>query len=393
MKLKPKQSIADHFSQISDPRIERRKQHELIDIITIGICAVICGAETWVAIEIYGKAKEKWLRKFLKLRNGIPSHDTFARVFAAINPEEFQQCFLNWVKGIGRVSNGEIVAIDGKQARNSGDKRNGKSPINMVSAWATRNRLVLGQRKVEGKSNEITAIPELIKVLDLAGCIVTVDAMGCQTEIVKRIVEKEADYVLALKKNQGNLYKQVKQIFKEAIASGVARKEGEKNQIEALEGERYSISSYQTREWNRGREEIRNYLMISQVADRIDPQGKWEKLNSIGMVESVRIVEGKISVETRYFISSLENNAKLLAEAIRSHWGIENSLHWVLDVGMREDKSRIRKDNAPANFAVLRHIAVNLISQNKSRKLGVKSKQFLAAIDEEYLTEILASIL
>jgi predicted transposase YbfD/YdcC len=198
MKLKPKQSIADHFKQISDPRMERRKQHELLDIITIALCAVLCGAETWVVIEIYGKAKEEWLKKFCILSNGIPSHDTFARVFAAINPEEFQQCFLNWVKGIGRVTEGEIIAIDGKQSRNSGDKKNGKSAINMVSAWATSNRLVLGQRKVEGKSNEILAIPELIKVLELAGCIVTIDAMGCQKEVVKTIVEKEADYVIAL---------------------------------------------------------------------------------------------------------------------------------------------------------------------------------------------------
>jgi predicted transposase YbfD/YdcC len=378
MKLNPKQSIAEHFGQISDPRIERRKRHQLIDIITIGICAVVCGAGTWVEIEIYGKAKEQWLRKFLKLPNGIPSHDTFARVFAAINPEEFQKCFLKWVKGIAKVTDREIVAIDGKQSRNSGDEKNGKSAINMVSAWANSNRVVLGQRKVEGKSNEITAIPELIKVLELAGCIVTIDAIGCQKEIVKTIVAKEADYVIALKENQGSLYKQVKQLFKEAIASGAARRRQESSNLEVAEKEGYQVSSYSTRESNRGREEVRNYLMISGIAERIDPQGKWQKLNSIGMVESVRIAGGKIGVETRYFIGSLENNAQLLAGAIRGHWGIENSLHWILDVAMREDKSRIRKDNAPANFAILRHIAINLIGQNKSRKIGVKSKQFLA---------------
>jgi predicted transposase YbfD/YdcC len=205
MKLKPKHTIADHFGKIEDPRIDRRKQHKLIDIITIAICAVICGAETWVDMEIYGKAKKDWLSKFLELPNGIPSHDTFGRVFAAINQEEFQQCFLGWVKGVRVKTEKEIISFDGKQSRNSGDKQNGKSAINMVSAWATSNRLVLGQKKVDGKSNEITALPELIKVLDLAGCIVTIDAMGCQTKIVEKIIEKEADYVIALKNNQGNL--------------------------------------------------------------------------------------------------------------------------------------------------------------------------------------------
>jgi predicted transposase YbfD/YdcC len=325
MKLKPKQSIAEHFGQISEPRIERRKRHELIDIITIAICAVVCGAGTWVEIEIYGKAKEKWLRKFLKLPNGIPSHDTFGRVFAAVNPEEFQECFMKWVKGIAQVTDREIVAIDGKQLRNSVDEKNGKSAINMVSAWAKSNRLVLGQRKVEGKSNEITAIPELIKVLELAGCIVTIDAMGCQKEIVKTIVEKEADYVIGLKKNQGNLYKQVEKLFKEAIARGYTRSKEEISKLKVAQREGYEVSSYSTRESNRGREEVRNYLMISGIAEEIDPEGKWQKLNSIGMVESVRIIGEKISVETRYFIGSLENNAQLLAEAIRGHWGIENS--------------------------------------------------------------------
>ena len=378
MKLKPKHSIAEHFNDIEDIRIERGKKHKLIDIITISICAVVCGADGWIDIEMYGIARKKWLGKFLELPNGIPSHDTFARVFSQINPDEFNKSFLSWVKEISKVTAGEIIAFDGKQSRNSGDKKNGQGVINTVSAWAASNRLVLGQKKVEGKSNEITALPELIKILDLAGCIVTIDAMGCQREIVKKIVEKDADYVIAVKQNQPSLYEQIEQLFKQAIKT---------------DGKDLNMSAFSSKEMNRGREEIRNYLMLTDVAERIDPLQKWEKLTSIGMVESVRVVNGKTSVETRYFISSLWNDAKKLAEAIRSHWSIENSLHWVLDVAFQEDNSRIRKDNAPANFAVLRHIAINIIGQNKSRKLSVRSKRFLASLDEEYSNELLEAIL
>ena len=378
MKLKPKYSIVEHFDDIEDIRIERGKKHKLIDIITISICAVVCGADGWIDIEMYGIARKKWLEKFLELPNGIPSHDTFARVFSQINPDEFNKSFLSWIKGISKITAGEIIAFDGKQSRNSGDEKNGQGVINTVSAWAASNRLVLGQKKVEGKSNEITALPELIKILDLSGCIVTIDAMGCQKEIVKAIVEKDADYVIAVKKNQPTLYKQIEQLFKQAIKTS---------------GESLNMSSFNSSEMNRGREEIRNYLMITDVMEQIDPLQKWKKLASIGMVESVRVVDGKTSVETRYFISSLENDAEKLAAAIRGHWSIENSLHWVLDVAFQEDNSRIRKDNAPANFAVLRHIAVNIISQNKSQKLSVRSKRFLATLDEEYSTELLSAIL
>jgi predicted transposase YbfD/YdcC len=378
MKLKPKNSIVEHFSDIKDIRIERRKKHKLIDIITISICAVVCGADGWEDIEMYGSARKKWLEKFLELPNGIPSHDTFARVFSQISPEEFNKSFLSWVKGISKITAGEIIAFDGKQSRNSGDEKNGRGVINTVSAWAASNRLVLGQTKVEGKSNEITALPKLIDVLDLAGCIVTIDAIGCQQEIVKKIVKKQADYVIAVKKNQPNLYKQVEQLFKQAIKTN---------------GDSLNISDFSSKETNRGREETRNYLMISGVGTSIDEVQKWKNLNSIGMVESVREVGGKTTVEIRYFISSLGDNIKKLVAAIRGHWSIENSLHWVLDVTFQEDESRIRKDNAPANFAVLRHIAVNLLGQNKSRKLSVRKKRFLASLDEEYSRELLETIL
>ena len=374
MKLKPKETIADYFMGIEDPRIERTKRHHLIDLITIAICAVICGADSWVAIETYGQAKQQWLKRFLELPNGIPSHDTFARVFALINPQKFQECFLSWIKSVALLTEGEVIAIDGKNLKHSYDKKAGNRAINMVSAWATTNKLVLAQRKVNSKSNEITAIPELIKVLDISGCIVTIDAIGCQKEIINLISQKDGDYIIALKKNQKSLYEKTEFLFKEAISK---RCEG------------FSASHYSTNESGHGREEIRNYLMLTDISNQIDLDNKWEKLKSIGMVESVRTENGKTTVETRYYISSLTLDAKKFGESVRSHWGIENSLHWVLDVALNEDDCRIRKDNAPQNFAILRHIAVNLLGQEKTKKFGIKNKQFLAAIDDSYLAKVL----
>jgi predicted transposase YbfD/YdcC len=377
MKLPPKITIADHFKDLVDERVERTKKHKLIDIVTIGICAVICGVDSWVLMEAYGKMKQEWLKQFLELPNGIPSHDTFARVFARIDPLQFQNSFLSWIKSINKITEGEVIAIDGKTLRHSYDKGKDKGAIHMVSAWATTNRLVLGQCKVEEKSNEITAIPELIKVLDIAGCLLTIDAMGCQTEIVKLIVEKSGEYIITLKKNQSNLYKNVEAMFKEAIAKG-------------FEG--FKHSDFHTKEDEHGRAEIRHYLMLSDIQEIIDPGNKWLNLQSVGMVEYIREVNGKTKVETRYYISSLRENAKLLGQSVRSHWGVENSLHWVLDVAFREDDCRIRKDNAPQNFAVLRHIAVNALGKEKSKKLGIKSKQFCAGLDNEYLEKVLECI-
>ena len=351
MKLKPKITIADHFAEMTDPRVERTRRHKLIDVITIAISSVICGADTWVDMESYGQAKLEWLKRFLELPHGIPSHDTFARVFARVNPEQFQQSFLSWMKSISNILKGEVVAIDGKTLRHSYDIESGKAAIHMVSAWATENRLVLGQVKVNDKSNEITAIPELLKVLELNGCIVTIDAIGCQKEIVKQIAEGGGDYVIALKKNQSGLYERVEALFKEAL-------------IKQYQG--FTFSSNRGSKPAHGREETRYCMMLSNIQEQVDPEGKWLRLQSIGRQDAMRVVNGKTTIKTRYFISSLPNNAKLLADSVRQHWGIENSLHWVLDVAFREDDSRIRKDNAPQNFAVLRHIANSLLQQNKS---------------------------
>jgi predicted transposase YbfD/YdcC len=374
MKLKSKITIAEHFSEMEDPRLERSIQHKLIDIITIAICAVICGADTWVDIETYGLAKEEWFKQFLELANGIPSHDTFARVFARLDPEQFQQSFLSWIKSISNVTQGEVIAIDGKTLRHSYDNAQEKNAISMVSAWATTNRLVLGQVKVDEKSNEIKAIPELLKVLSLRGCIVTIDAIGCQKEIVKLIAGQEADYVITLKKNQGSLYKRVESLFSEALRS-------------KYQG--FTHNSFRRSQESHGREETRYCVMLSNIQNQIDPKGEWQNLQSIGRADVMRTVKGKTKIETRYFISSLPNNAKLLADSVRQHWGIENSLHWVLDVAFREDDSRIRKDNAPQNFAVLRHIAHSLLQQNKSVKTGIKNKRLKAGWDNEYLASVL----
>ena len=377
MKLPPKITIADHFSSLKDPRIERSKLHQLIDIITIAVCAVICGADGWEQIELYGKAKHKWFQQFLALPNGIPSHDTFARVFARINPEEFQRCFIDWIKAISKLTNGEVIAIDGKTLCNSYDTASSQSAIHMVSAWATANRLVLGQVKVNDKSNEITAIPELLRVLEVAGCIVTIDAMGCQKDIAKLIIERQADYILTVKQNQGYLYKDIEQLFKQSL----------KNEFKGVDH-----SYHETINKNHGRIEIRRSWLLSNVADLIDTDSNWSNFYSVGVVESERRIRGKIEQETRYYISSIQHqDAKLFGQSVRSHWEVENRLHWVLDVTFNEDNSRIRSDNAPQNFAVIRHIAVNLLNQEKSRKLSLNNKRYLASMDDDYLLRILSS--
>jgi predicted transposase YbfD/YdcC len=374
MSLKVKPALIDHFSAITDPRIDRQKRHKLIDILTIAICGVICGADDWVAIEAFGKARLDWLKTFLELPNGIPSHDTFGRVFSLLSPEELQGCFLSGIRAVYQISKGQIIPIDGKTLRHSYDRGLNKGAIHMISAWASENRVVLGQLKTEEKSNEITAIPELLQVLDIQGCIITIDAMGCQKKIAEEIINKDADYILGLKANQKTLFQEVKAIFDQLEAQGW--KEGE-------------VDYYETEETEHGRMERRRYWVIDNI-DGLTTKDLWKNINVVGFVKSVRTVDGKTQIERRYYIGSIEKDAQLFAKAVRSHWGIENSVHWVLDVAFREDDCRVRKGHAPENLATLRHIALNVLKADKTVNLGIKNKRLTAGWDSNYLANVLS---
>jgi predicted transposase YbfD/YdcC len=369
----PLTRLSDHFGSLPDPREPGLVEHKLLDIITIAICAVICGADSWVEMEEFGKAREEWLKGFLELPHGIPSHDTFGRVFARISAVAFQRCFASWIQAVFTVTQGQVIAIDGKTLRRSYDRGSGKAAIHMVSAWANANRLVLGQVKTDEKSNEITAIPELLKLLDVKGCIVTIDAMGCQRAIAAQIIQQGGDYVLALKGNQGGLYDDVYQFFEYARA----------RQFKGIP-HRY----HETVDGDHGRVEVRRYWTVDQfewLADR----AKWKGLSLIGMVEAERHVGADVSVERRYYIASLANDAVRFGHAVRGHWSIENPLHWSLDVTFNEDGCRVRQGEAAENFAVLRHIALSLLRQEKTAKVGLKAKRLKAALDIDYLLKVL----
>lgn len=376
-KREPVPTIAAYFADLEDPRRIYLNQHPLLNIITIAICAIIAGAEGWTDVESFGKSKQMWLSRFLDLSGGIPSHDTFGRVFARLNPEQFQACFLAWVKAVFEITNGQVIAIDGKKLRRSYDKVLGKAAIHMVSAWATANELVLGQVKVDDKSNEITAIPALLALLEIAGCIVTIDAMGCQTEIARQIVDQGGDYLLAVKENQGHLYDDIAFFFDLSRQTGFAK---------------VTHTYHQTVNGGHGRIEKRQCWVLSgqESLAFLRNYGDWANLQTIVMIESERHLEGEISHETRYFISSLANDAQLILESKRAHWGIENKLHWVLDVAFAEDDCRVRQGHAPHNFAILRHVALNLLKQESSAKGGIKAKRLKAAWDEDYLLKVLS---
>jgi predicted transposase YbfD/YdcC len=370
-------SITRHFGKMRDPRIDRTKRHKLLDILIIAICGVICGADSWVDIEMYGKSKLEWLKTFLKLPNGIPSHDTFGRVFAALNPEEFENSFLEWVKAIHELTEGQVIAVDGKQLRGSKDIPEGKEAIYMVSAWATENQLVLGQRKVDDKSNEITAVPQLLKILDIHGCIVTLDAISTQTKIAKTIIDQGGDYILAVKENQGNLYEDMHDLFEE-------------DRQYDFKDAPYSYAK--TVNKDHGRIEIRQCWTISdpEYLANIRELKRWDGIQSLVMILSERRIGEEREIQDRYYITSLESNAEKILRAKRSYWGIENRLHWVLDIAFNEDHSRVRKDNAPQNFAILRHMALNLLKQDHSIKVGIKGKRLKCGWDTDYLLHILA---
>jgi predicted transposase YbfD/YdcC len=376
MQPSPSASVEKHFAAVSDPRIERTKQYLLIDIITIAICAVIAGADDWNAIAAFGRAKRQWFKRFLRLPHGIPSHDTFRRVFLLLDPVEFEDAFLRWVQALAQLAELEVVAIDGKTVRRSHDGLLGKHAIHMVSAWATSNRLVLGQLKVDEKSNEITAIPELLQRLVLHGCIVTTDAIGCQTEIADAIVARGGDYVLALKGNQDGLFREVQELFADAEAE----------QFKAVLHDHCKHTHK-----DHGRLEIRHCWTIADpdYLTCLKRLAEWPNLRTLIKVQCERRTGTETTVETRYFIGSIPNDAKLAVHAVRAHWQIENQLHWTLDISFREDDCRLRKGNGAENFAVLRHIALNLLQQETSEKMGLKNKRLRAAWDEAYLLKVL----
>jgi predicted transposase YbfD/YdcC len=364
------------FGRVEDPRLDRKKQHSLLDIMAISICAAIAGADSWTEIADFGRAKEDWLRTFLKLPNGIPSHDTFGRVFSLLDPGQFEEAFREWVKAIqGQVKG--LVSIDGKTARRSHDQGKGKKAIHVVSAWARESSLALGQVTVDEKSNEITAIPELVRQLDLNGCLVTIDAMGCQREIAKTIIDANADYLLAVKGNQETLAEDVEMEFKHAMADSFAHMEHH---------------YYETLDKGHGRIEQRQYWYTQDIAG-LGTADKWPGLRGMVMCRATRTMKTDTSVEDRYFITSAKDeNVAAIAQSIRGHWGIENSLHWVLDVAFNEDQSRIRLGHAAENMNTIRKIALNTVKRNKTSKRGVKGKRKQAAWNNQYLEELLMQV-
>lgn len=364
--------IQDHFADLTDPR-RREVVHPLINIVTIALCAVVGGADDFVCIAEYGEKKKKWLAQFLDLSAGIPSHDCFNRVLAAIKPAEFEKCLLSWITALHEITGGQIVAIDGKTLRRSFDAASGKAAIHMVSAWATANCISLGQVVVDAKSNEITAIPKLLEILSLQGCLVTIDAMGCQTEIAGKIVAGEADYVLAVKGNQPTLHAGIEQFFLDHLEDDFAR---------------VKVSRRQTDEHGHGRDESRTYY-VCPVPEDLPDRGRWKKLAAIGIAINNTLRDGKQTSEVRYYILSKKLSAKKFGEAVRGHWSIENRLHWQLDVTFGEDQCRIRQGHADANFSILRRTALSLLKNNRTLKVGVKNKRLAAGWDNDYLAQVL----
>ena len=364
--------IEEFFVELTDPR-RRKVTYPLINVVTIALCAVICGADDFVSIAAWGRMKRVWLAKILDLSSGIPSHDRFNAILGAIKPAEFEKCLLSWITALHEISDGQIVAIDGKTLRRSFDAASSKSAIHMVSAWATANHISLGQVVVDEKSNEITAIPKLLEILELSGALVTIDAMGCQTEIAQDIVDADADYCLAVKGNQPTLHQGIVDFFNDHMEDDFARTR---------------VRRYQTEEKGHGRQESR-YYFVCPVPKNLPDRSRWAGLKAIGIVISNTRRNGKDCGEVRYYILSQYVAVRRFAAAVRGHWGIENRLHWHLDVTFAEDQSRIRKGHADANFSIIRRTALSLLQNNHSRKLGVKNKRLSAGWDKTYLQEIL----
>jgi predicted transposase YbfD/YdcC len=357
----------EHFHHLADPRVERTRKHPLINVLFIAVCAVLSGANSFAAIEEFGRDRRAWFARFLDLTNGTPSDDTFARVLARLNPAAFEKCLLSWIQAVQEVTEDRLIAIDGKTLRGSYDRRDGKAAIHMVSAWATENKLSLGQVVVDEKSNEITAIPELLGLLDVSGAVVTIDAMGCQKEIAESIREGEGDYVLAVKQNQPTLYEQVEG----AISAG-------------LEQDASELDEHRTVEAGHGRQETRMYVVFP-APETVDPDGVWRDLSAVGMaITESTDSQGRCRMEARYYILSALLSAKEFAGAVRGHWGIENNLHWQLDVSFREDECRVRTDHAPANLSVIRRFALGLLKREASCRRGIETKRLKCAASDEY---------
>ena len=374
--ISPVKLIETYFGSLRDPRAAHSILHKLLDILVITICAVICGADNFVEIAEYGKEKEEWLKTFLELANGIPSVDTFERLFGRLKPEALQICFISWMEAVHESTDGEFINVDGKTLRGAKEAGNKRSLIHMVSVWSASQHLVLGQKKVGEKSNEITAIPSLLKMISIRGCVVSIDAMGCQTEIANTIIEQGGDYVLALKGNQGNLHDDVQELFT------LASEQNFKN---------VEHQFHETVEKGHGRMETRRYWTMGNTEYLIGAE-KWRDLRSIGMVESQRTINGTTSTEYRYYLLSLENDVHKFAESVRNHWSIENQLHWILDVGFYEDASQCCRGYSAENLAVIRHIGLNLLSRDKKTKVGVKAKRLKAGWNNNYLKTILAAL-
>lgn len=387
--------LLSFFEDLPDPRVTGRCRHNLVDIVAITICAVISGLDEWQDIAFYAQSKEAWFRRFLELPGGIPSHDTFERVFSLLDPVAFEKRFADWTRSVFESTGGDIVSIDGKTLRGSHERRKNKAAVHMVSAWSHKNGVVIGQIKTDDKSNEITAVPELLARLDIAGCIVTLDAMGCQKEIAGQIVAQGGDYVLTLKGNQGGLRKEAEALF---------------NEVQGRKFDDCSQSHARLVDEGHGRKETRDYW-LAEDAFRGGRKAEWPGLRCCGKVLSRRTVDGKTSEETRYFITSMPCRAKAFAKAARAHWGIENGLHWSLDVAFREDASRIRKGNAAENMSIVRRLSQSvlktiLVPHNAHprkdggyrpmpttpyKKVSVKSKRVMCMCDQDFLLKAMRS--
>lgn len=373
-------TFLDYFSDIKDPRIQNHNfRHRIIDILVITVLATICGADGWAEIERFGKSKQDWLKTFLELPNGIPSHDTFGRVFSILNPKELEKCFSAWLKSLSVDLKNEIIALDGKTVRGSGNKRQKEPAIHLVSAWAAKSRIMLAQVKTEDKSNEITAMPKLLDMLDIKGSIITIDAMGCQTEIAKKIKKKEAHYLFCLKENQKTLYDNVVSIFERA-------EENKQKQYKKVLHRRKIEKIH-----DHGRIETRRYTLVSARAPLFF-ELRWPGLRGIGKIEITRTTNNVVEYLTRYFLTSLHyEDIDIFMEAVRKHWQIEIDLHWSLDVSFREDHCQIRLGHAPDNLALIRRIALNLLKQEQTHKNGISCRRKTAGWDNQYLLKVLTA--